>query len=160
MAFTDELILYIQDENIQRELVQGLYRDDFVYYTKSNEDNSNSYGDDLYRLNVEANKAEKVLEDCGAYPNSSVAFTDDYILYIKEEKATEQNDEYISTLYMLNGEGSKKILSGSDIVKYIYLIDVQVLNGKIFVKGGEGAFNSFCVEIDINGKVLSTVYSD
>ncbi|MDR1564206.1 MAG: DUF5050 domain-containing protein [Oscillospiraceae bacterium] len=125
----------------------------YVYYTKSN-----SGSNDLYRLNIETHKIEKVFENCGAYSSSSVAFADDYILYIKEEEAQGKDADPISELYMINGEENKKILSGKDIGQYIYLSEVQVLNGKIFVTGGEGAFYSFCAEIDINGKVLRTIY--
>ncbi|MDR1564205.1 MAG: hypothetical protein LBS74_04520 [Oscillospiraceae bacterium] len=138
----------------------------YVYVTKlldlgADED---AFRLDLYRLNCETYKLEKVFEDCDYYDAQSIAFTDDLILYIQNEDIQRElvpnlnRDDTVPTLYSFDGKEKKTVFSGGNLEDGVYLNAVQVIDGKIFIESSGGAAYDCCDQIDVNGKILQNIY--
>lgn len=100
------------------------------------------YYDRLYRFNCETYSTELIDYDVDVL---TCSFCQNYVLY---------ND--FESLYRLDSNGSEIILSADQIKRGTGILGVGCSNDRIFVQGADDPEDFWEIEIDIDGKIITT----
>ncbi|MDE6101970.1 MAG: DUF5050 domain-containing protein, partial [Ruminococcus sp.] len=119
---------------------------DYMYYISSKHH--------LYRMNLSDYSSEKICENVRI-----VAFYDDYILY----QPYAYNTDVDGQIYRLGKGENIKIFDAGELFDNDYYYDISTIQTEdehIFIEINSGPYFSYIAEMDIDGNIVETIYSN
>lgn len=123
----------------------GVFCGDYMYYISAEHH--------LFRMNLSDYGCEKICENVRTF-----GFYNDYILY----QPYADNTDVDGQIYRLGKGENIKIFDAGELFENDYYYDISVIQAEdehIFIEISSGPYFSYIAEMDIDGKIIETIYA-